>query len=144
MELNEQINKYFSLMQEWNVSYAEYAKFLGLSYLNLEILRAIYEHENCTQKFLSEYCFLPKQTVNIVITQFLKNGIIELAEIQNDRRSKSIQFTAEGKSYAQKVCDAIKQRETAAMLSLNTEERDLLLKITEKYIKKCNEKSDKQ
>lgn len=61
--------------------------------MGLIILYEIYEIENCMQKKLCEYCFIPKQTVNAVVTSFYKNGWIMLEEMPQDRRNKTIHLT---------------------------------------------------
>ena len=73
-ELQEQIRQYGSYLYEWNASYEEYARRVGLSYTSLAVLSTLYDAENCTQKMLCERCFLPKQTVNAAITAFYKKG----------------------------------------------------------------------
>ena len=61
--------------------------------MGLIILYEIYEIENCMQKKLCEYCFIPKQTVNAVVTSFYQNGWIMLEEMPQDRRNKTIHLT---------------------------------------------------
>lgn len=62
MSVENYINQYCSYIHEWDAVYEEYAKSVGLSYTGLIVLYEIYEIENCTQKKLGEYCFIPKQT----------------------------------------------------------------------------------
>ena len=50
----------------------------GLSYTSLSVLSTIADTENCTQKMLCEMRFLPKQTVNAVVTAFYKKGWLRL------------------------------------------------------------------
>ena len=52
-DTQDQIRQYCACLQEWNASYGEYAKSVGLSYTSLSLLSAIYETEQCTQKLLS-------------------------------------------------------------------------------------------
>ena len=73
--INDQIAMYCNLLNEWYVAYAAYAKSMGLSNTALDILTTIYENPNCTQKDIAESCFLPKQTVNAVVTSFLKERL---------------------------------------------------------------------
>lgn len=96
-DLQGSIRQYCSCLQEWNASYEDYARSVGLSFTSLSILSTIYAHENCTQKMLCEICFLPKQTVNGVIRQFCKDGWISLIEMAKDRRNKAIRFTEQGR-----------------------------------------------
>lgn len=137
MNVQEQINQYFSLLREWNASYEDYAKSVGLSYTHLQILHTIYDTENCTQKLLCERCFLPKQTVNLAITAFYKQGFILLKETQKDRRAKTIHFTPKGEEYAKNVLMTVKDGENTAMNNLTAEQREMLLALTEKYVRNC-------
>lgn len=95
-DMQEQICEYFSYLQAWDASYAEYAKSVGLSFTSLAILSAIHRTEKCTQKLLSEQCFLPKQTVSAVITSFYKRGWVELRELPEDHRNKTVHLTETG------------------------------------------------
>lgn len=102
MSVENYINQYCSYIHEWDAVYEEYAKSVGLSYTGLIILYEIYEIENCTQKKLCEYCFIPKQTVNAVVTSFYKNGWIMLEEMPQDRRNKTIHLTEKGRKILKK------------------------------------------
>ena len=51
-DLQGSIRQYCSCLQEWNASYEDYARSVGLSFTSLSILSTIYAHENCTQKKL--------------------------------------------------------------------------------------------
>lgn len=48
-DLQGSIRQYCSCLQEWNASYEDYARSVGLSFTSLSILSTIYAHENCTQ-----------------------------------------------------------------------------------------------
>ena len=119
------IQQYCSCMHEWNASYEEYARSVGLSFTSISILSVIHSTENCTQKKISEVCFLPKQTVN---------GVIE-----EDRRNKSIHFTEKGQREAERIMKRVRDSERAAMTSLTEEEQQALLSLTRRYITACRE-----
>lgn len=137
--IQKQIAQYCGLLHEWNASYEEYAKSAGFSYTSLSILSAIYRTANCTQKELAESCFLPKQTVNAVITSFLKNGWVKLEEIPEDRRNKTVNFTAEGQLKAKEVMKKVRESERMAMEKLTEEQRKTLLDLTKIYVLSCKE-----
>ncbi|MEI3428756.1 MAG: helix-turn-helix domain-containing protein [Christensenellales bacterium] len=109
-DLQGSIRQYCSCLQEWNASYEDYARSVGLSFTSLSILSTIYAHENCTQKMLCEICFLPKQTVNGVIRQFCKDGWISLIEMAKDRRNKAIRFTEQGRQTAGDILRRVQQK----------------------------------
>lgn len=134
-----QISQYCSLLHEWNASYEEYAKSAGLSYTSLSVLSSIYSHPNCTQKEIAEDCFLPKQTVNAVITSFWKKGWVKLTELPEDRRNKTVSFTEEGMVKAEEIMGRVHESEDAAMGKLTQEQRDTLLELTKIYILSCKE-----
>lgn len=134
-----QIKEYCSLLQMWNSSYEEYAKSVGLSFTSLSILSAIFSNEKCTQKKLCEICFLPKQTVNAVITSFIKKEWIKMEEDPEDRRSKIIILTDRGKTVGDGIIKNVRESERNAMLNLSKEERDALINSTKRYVSLCRE-----
>ena len=133
-----QIQQYDSYLQQWCAGYEDYAKSVGLSYTSLSMLCALYEQENCTQKQLCQLCFLPKQTVNAVVTSFYKKGWVRLEEVPEDRRNKTIHFTDQGLAEAQRILARVQESERAAMSALSEEERRTLLSATERYVTCCN------
>lgn len=136
-EIQEQIRQYCSALQEWNASYEDYAKSVGLSYTSLSILSALSTTPNCTQKILCERCFLPKQTVNAAITAFYKKGWLRLEELPEDRRNKTIHFTPEGQQAADQILHRVREVEREAMGSLTESERLVLLSVTKRYVAAC-------
>lgn len=143
-DFHRSIQQYCSYLQEWNASYEEYARSVGLSYTSLSILSAIHARERCTQKTLCEVCFLPKQTVNGVIRQFYKDGWIRLVEMQEDRRNKAIHFTEKGREIADEILSRVRRSERLAMESLAEAEWDALLDLTRRYVSACREAMEKE
>ena len=138
-ELQEQIRQYCSYLHEWNASYEDYARSVGLSYTSLSILSALYGMESCTQKMLCESCFLPKQTVNTTITAFYKKGWVRLEELPEDRRNKTIHFTPEGQAAADEIMQRVLESELKSMGALSESERLVLLSVTKRYVAGCKE-----
>ena len=139
IDIQTQISRYCAYLHEWNASYEEYAKSVGLSYTGLTILGELYETENCTQKELAESCFLPKQTVIAIITSFLKNGWVKLEELPEDRRTKTVNLTEEGKTKATEILSKIRESERKAMGKLTGEQQEMLITLTHTYIGSCIE-----
>lgn len=138
VSIRAHIAQYCNLLHEWNASYEEYAKSVGLSYTSLSVLSALYSSPGCTQKELAESCFLPKQTVNAVITSFLKNGWVKLEEMPEDRRNKTVNFTETGMEKAAVIIDKVRECEDRAMCELTEEQRGALLELTRMYIHSCS------
>ena len=136
-DLQIKISQYFSLLHKWNYSYETYAKSAGLSYTSLSIMSEIYEKGTCTQKELAESCLLPKQTVNAVITSFLKKGWVRLEELPEDRRTKTVMFTEAGKEKAAAIMSRVIKSEHEAMSRLTEQQRESLLALTKLFIESC-------
>ena len=98
-------NEYLHIYFELNAQYEAYAKSLGISYSTLSTLRIILEHDgDCTQRTICEYTFLPKQTVNAIVTALLRHGAIRMVELDSDRRHKVIHLTDKGRAFALEKC----------------------------------------
>jgi DNA-binding MarR family transcriptional regulator len=133
-ELSRQVAEYCSFRGEISTLYADFAKEAGLSYASMYVLYFIYrEGETCTQKIISEKTFLPKQTVNAIITAFLKQKLVELSEMQDDRRTKFVKLTKSGKKYADKIIPKIINAEIDAMGKLDDGQRVAFLDSTKQY-----------
>lgn len=85
----EQINKYYSVWQEFNYVYEDWAKVHGVSVNSLLVLSAIYEGtEDCTQKKISQRWRIPKQTINTILKDFERKGFVQLLPMKKDERKK--------------------------------------------------------
>ncbi len=124
----EQVFEYYRIWRELTSAYGEYAKAVGMSYGSLFALNVIFDNpKTCTQKLICEVTFLPKQTVNAIITGFLKQGLITLVESEADRRNKFIHLTRQGKKYAEGIIPSIGKAENDAMRRLDETQRSALL-----------------
>lgn len=126
-EIDEQVRQFCDCWQEMNMIYEDYARSVDIPYTTLYILSYIARNDGCTQKAICEKTFLPKQTVNTVITGFYKKGLVTLVEDKNDRRTKLISLTESGRAYAEKVIPQISAAEREAMESLTEQQRGSLL-----------------
>lgn len=134
-ELDNQVSEYYTTWRELITIYGDYAKTLGLSYSALQVLTAIYNNSDiCTQKNISQSTFLPKQTVNAIMTGFLKQGIIDLSEIESDRRTKAVHFTKIGEEYSEKIIPKIKNAQRKAMEDLSENQRAALVENTKLFV----------
>lgn len=82
MDIESKTRIFCNAWQSISVIYEDYARKSGISYNSLYILNAILYTENCTQKQICEKTLLPKQTVNKVITVFLKADILNSGRYQ--------------------------------------------------------------
>ncbi len=108
----EQMNKYYSVWQEFNYVYEDWAKAHGVSVNSLLVLSAIHEGtEDCTQKKICLRWRIPKQTVNAVLKDYERKGFVELFPMQEDERNKLIRFTEKGKRYADGIISRLRKVE---------------------------------
>lgn len=120
--LMEQLNQYYYLWRETNFMYEEWSKAHGLSFNSVMVLYSIYEETgNCTQKLISQKWLIPKQTVNMILKDFEKRGLIELVPLQADKRNKVIQPTAAGKEYAGAIITELRKLELFTIEKMGVE-----------------------
>lgn len=134
MELDAKIRAFCNAWQSISVIYEDYARKAGISYNTLYILNAIQQTEHCTQKLICEKTLLPKQTVNNVTTALYKSGYIELLELPENRRIKTIHLTEKGTEYANTLIPHIHDADRKAMETLTEEEQDTLLQLMNTYV----------
>lgn len=134
MTVEEKTKAFCNAWQSLSMIYEDYARKSGISYNALYILNAVQQIENCTQKQICERTLLPKQTVNNVITGFFKSGYIELLELPENRRIKTIHLTEKGREYANTLIPHIHQADRLAMETLTEEQQDMLLHLIERYV----------
>ena len=90
--------------------FSEYAASVGVTFAAFKVLGIIYKRKTCTQKDIIQLTYLPKQTVNAIINNFNKQGIIkEPFESKNDKRNKVITFTEKGQIYAEEIISKIRR-----------------------------------
>ena len=142
-KVRKQSIRFCDIIKQISGIYEGYAKSIGLSYTSLYALHLVYLTENCTQKYICEQLFLPKQTVNSIVTLFRRQGLVEMMELPEDRRHKAICLTAKGKEYAEQVLPNIDAAETRSIEQFDSTERMVLLRLMEKYAQTFSEELKK-
>lgn len=108
----EELRRYYEVWQETNSVYEEWAKAHGISLNCLLMLVSIDEGgEGCTQKKISSQWMIPKQTVNMLLKDLENKHFVELFPLPQDKRTKQIRFTPEGKAYADAVLSELRKAE---------------------------------
>lgn len=126
-DIEEQARRFCDAWQDLTMVYEDYARSVDVPYTSLYILSLIARVDGCTQKVICDKTFLPRQTVNTVVTGFYKKGLVALREFPGDRRMKTIHLTKAGEAYAARVIPRIHEAELAAMEALTSEQRESLL-----------------
>lgn len=108
--------------------YSEYAASVGLTFAAFKVLGIIYKRKTCTQKDIIQLTYLPKQTVNAIINNFTKQGIIEEPfEDENDKRNKLIKFSKKGEEYAENIIEKVRNATFRALDNIGEEKRNALI-----------------
>ncbi len=129
-------NKYYAAWQEFNAVYEEWAKTHGLSINSLLVLSAVYEdREACTQQKISRRWLIPKQTVNMILKDFARKGLVELLPMEEDKRNKRICFTPSGDEYADAILSKLRKVELLVIEEMGMDGMKQLNHLTSLFVK---------
>lgn len=121
-EILEQLQRYYTLWKESNAIYEEWAKAQGLSSNSLLVIYSFYDNsEVCTQKSISQKWYIPKQTVNTILKDFIEKGLVEMSAIPEDKRNKEIRLTPKGKRVTDKIMKKLQKKELQVMNEIGIE-----------------------
>lgn len=135
-----ELNRYYAVWQETNYVYTEWAKAHGISVSCLLTLTAIDEGgDDCTQKKISQRWLIPKQTVNMILKDFVNKRFVELHSMQGDKRNKRIKFTTAGREYADTILSELRKVELSAIKKMGIERMRRLSEDGTLFIKLFNE-----
>ena len=83
-----------------NMLYSRWAAKNGMGYPEMMVLYGLYAFKCSSQKEIAEHCGIVKQTVNTVVHDLEKHGLIEMTPSKTDKRSRIISLTDAGQTYA--------------------------------------------
>lgn len=95
--------------------YAAWSKEHGISYHELLVLYTIRDQGFCTQKQICDSYLLPRQTMNHVILDLRRRGLLELNPNYCVGREKAFVLSEQGKQYAEPLLEALNQMEMQAL-----------------------------
>lgn len=127
-KITEQIRLANETLGKTNYLYAAWAKSRGLNYNSLMVLYSIHGMDACTQKKISDYWMIPKQTINSILKDFKEKGYVCTAEAGMNKKEKQLVFTAAGRVYAEHVLADLLETEERAMRAMGQELRDQFVK----------------
>ena len=123
-------DSYNAIWLETSQLYEAWARQRGISFYELLVILSITEADGkVLQKDICQRFTIPKQTVNTVIKTLIRKGWLELEVSEQDRRSRNLCLTAEGRE------------NTALQLGLDRAEH--LIEYTALYNRYFREVSDK-
>lgn len=95
-----------------NMLYSRWAAKNGMGYPEMMVLYGLYAFKCSSQKEIAEHCGIVKQTVNTVVHDLEKHGLIEMTPSKTDKRSRIISLTDAGQAYAMEKIGPLLDTET--------------------------------
>ena len=131
MEFEDQI---MDCTRQVDSLYSRFARAKGLTYMSLLVLDCICDHPaGCTQKEICEQTYYPRQSINLIVKNFLEQGYVQLEELPEDRRNKRITLTESGKRRAEETVFPFWNAEDAAFSQLTDSERAQFLDMMKRF-----------
>lgn len=115
--------------------YAAWSKEHGISYHELLVLYTIRDQGFCTQKQICDSYLLPRQTMNHVILDLRKRGLLELSPKHCIGREKAFVLSKQGKRYAQPLLEALDGMEMQALEAFGTQNMQAMVQAVLSYDK---------
>lgn len=97
-----------------------------------------------SQQDISDFLFLPKQTVNSIISNFVKKGFVYLEHVSGTRNRKVICLTEAGRDYGESKVRWIFQAEERALEQTDPEQVQACIEMIEKYISHLKKEFDEK
>lgn len=127
---------YCKFRDEQFALYDEYAKRQGILMKTLLVANVLfYAKEGMTQTEICQRTFQSKQTVNLIIKNFLTERYVTVTEVPENKRNKTVLMTDVGRAYFEKVVRHITWAEDTAMSMLTPEEQKTLIDLSRTFTK---------
>ena len=111
--------------------YSAWAASHSVSYHEMLVLYTIREFGFCTQKQICDSYLLPRQTVNHVISEMKKDGILVTDPEKSTGKEKALVLTPEGERYSEKLLYSLSRMEERAAKRLG---EDKIRRMTELFM----------
>lgn len=113
--------------------YSMWAKENNVSYNRMLVLYTIREYGFCTQKQVCDSYLLPRQTINHVIAEMKKEGILEINKEKCTGKEKAFVLTKSGEEYSEKLLHSLSLMEERAVKQLGEERIRTMTKLFMEY-----------
>lgn len=97
------------------------------------VMYALDDGEHHTQAEICREWLIPKTTLNSLVKRWEKDGLLVQEPSKEDKRERTLRFTAEGHAFAQKYLHCIYLAENAAMERVLKEYGTGFIKAIEQY-----------
>lgn len=124
--VNRSIIKFRGLYSAWSLANQ-------ISYNEMLVLYTLREHGFCTQKQICDSYLLPRQTMNHVIANMRRDGILEIDEQRCVGREKAFVLTEKGEQYATPLLESMNAFEKRAVELLGSEKLEVLTELMLEY-----------
>ena len=125
---------YCKFRDEQYALYVEYAKRHGILMKTLLTVNALYYNEGgMTQKQICDHTSQAKQTINLIISHLLDDGYVTVTEVPENKRTKIVRLTEEGRAWCKETVLHVTWAEETAMSMLSPEEQQTLIALSRKY-----------
>ena len=112
---------------------------LGLKASQPKILYHIYSHEGCSQKDVSENCFIDTATLSTVLANLEQKQLITRVPDEDDKRAYKIYATEEGRKVMEAVDIQVEKSQQIALNGFSSEEIAQFTAYLERAFKNLNE-----
>lgn len=127
---------YCKFRDEQFALYDEYAKSHGMPLKTLLVANVLfYAEDGMTQKEICQRTFQSKQTVNLIIKNFLADGHVTVSEVPGNKRIKLVRMTEKGRASCENVVRHITWAEDTAMSMFTEEEQKQLVDLSRSFTK---------
>lgn len=135
--------RYNAVWMETGQLYETWARRRGLSFYELLVVLSITETEEAVfQKDTCRRFTIPKQTVHAIIKTLADKGWLELEVSEQDRRSRKLCLTAEGREQAAQIVQSLQEHEARVWLRLGVDRAEQLIEYTALYNRYFREVGD--
>lgn len=122
----------FSIIKVRSI-YASWSKNNNINYHEMLILYSLRDNTACTQKQICDSYFLPKQTINNIVTDLKEKGYIRLTADKFNKKLKVLELTDEGKKYSDKYMNSLKEKEEKAVQIFGFEKLNQIVLLLNEY-----------
>ena len=135
--------RYNAVWMETSQLYETWARRRGLSFYELLVVLSITETEEAVfQKDICRRFTIPKQTVRAIIKTLADKGWLELEVSEQDRRSRKLCLTAEGREQTAQIVQSLQEHEARVWLRLGVDRAEQLIEYTALYNRYFREVGD--
>lgn len=134
MNFKSELRQLFDIMNETDKMYNVLAKKVDLSFNQLIILYYLRTHNNVTQKNIASDMLVPKQTINSILNNWIKDGYINFKN-ESAKKNKIILLSEEGEKELGLKIDYIMDKENRILSKFSQKEVEALVSSNLEYLK---------